>query len=138
MRFRIEPTNGMFWALVADQGGPLPRATVSVVTADEFDKVAAERDKLREAIRDAGFQVMQTSGKWSIHDVSELAKRDEERTAQVILENIELTASRERLRAACEGLMRLPTNHPISMTPDERQAMWAAHEFARAALQTTH
>lgn len=34
-----------------------------------------EADKLRTAIRNAGFAVLQTSGIWSIHDVSEKAKQ---------------------------------------------------------------
>lgn len=43
--------------------------------AFDRDRVTAERDKLREAIRAAGFAVMETSGAWSIHDVSEKAKQ---------------------------------------------------------------
>lgn len=50
--------------------------------------------KLRSAILDAGFAVMQTSGKWSIVNVTDEAKRqmavDEKHTARVINENIHL------------------------------------------------
>lgn len=50
----------------------------------------SEADKLREAIRDAGFSVMQTSGRWSIHDVSKFAEAEQEKTNQIIGENINL------------------------------------------------
>ena len=66
----------------------------------EFDKtgridpepslVNSEAAKLREAIRDAGFEVMQTSGRWSIHDVSKLGIAEQERTSEIISENIDL------------------------------------------------
>lgn len=61
-----------------------------------------EAVKLRGAIDRAGFAVMKTSGDWSIHDVSEAAKKDAEKTAEVIAENIDLT---QRL-AAAEGELR--------------------------------
>jgi hypothetical protein len=46
--------------------------------------------KLREAIKRAGFAVMQTSGDWSIHDVSKLADQEREKTAAIIARDIEL------------------------------------------------
>jgi hypothetical protein len=52
--------------------------------------VISEALKLREAIRDAGFEVMQTSGRWSIHDVSEQAMAKQEKTAEIIGQNIDL------------------------------------------------
>lgn len=70
-------------------------AELTALRAD-LAAAVAERDRLREAIRDAGFSIMQTSGKWSIHDVSEKAKAQEEaddaKTTEVINENITLTA----------------------------------------------
>lgn len=64
--------------------------------------VAHERDKLRTAIRNAGFSVMETSGDWSIHDVGEHAKRDEERTTEIIARNADLEAENARLRSLLE------------------------------------
>ena len=40
----------------------------------------------------------------------------------------------DELVAALRKLMNLPTEHPLRMTPDEREAMWAAHKCARDAL----
>ncbi len=71
--------------------------------------VEAERDKLRAAIQKAGFSVMETSGEWSIHDVSELAQKraaaDDAKTTTVINENIKLLQQVQRLEAA-RGTMR--------------------------------
>lgn len=68
-----------------------------------------ELDKLRQAISDAGLAVMQTSGKWSIHDVAgkftAQAKYDEAKTDEVIMENIEL---KKKLREA--GLDQKPAD----------------------------
>lgn len=50
----------------------------------------SEADQLKAAIRDAGFGIMQAGGRLSIHDVSQKALADEERTAEVIAENIDL------------------------------------------------
>ena len=75
---------------------------------------AEENKKLHEAIRDAGFEVMKTSGKWSIHDVSEKAKADEQQTAEVIAENIELEAEVARLREGVETVRRLLVIRPDS------------------------
>lgn len=44
--------------------------------------------KMRAAVVDAGFGIMQTSGKWSIHDVSEAAKAEDERITKMITDNI--------------------------------------------------
>lgn len=68
---------------------------------DRITAIREERDQLRQAIRDAGFGVMQAGGKLSIHDVSEKAKADEEETAQVIAENIDLQIEVNRLKEAC-------------------------------------
>lgn len=64
-----------------------------------YRHLEAERDKLRDAIRRAGFSVCQTSGDWTIHDVSELGKREQEKTAEVIVENMELSIENQKLRA---------------------------------------
>lgn len=58
-----------------------------------------ENERLTEAIRRAGFGVCQTSGNWTIHDISEHGKAEEKRTMEVINENVELTmqlADRDR------------------------------------------
>lgn len=86
---RNATTAGVTWDTLRNTVG-------RVIDGQEIRDLRAERDKLREAIRDAGFSVMQTSGKWSIHDVSERAAADENRTAEVISRNIELEAERDK------------------------------------------
>lgn len=65
-----------------------------------------ERNRLREAISDAGFSVMQTSGRWSIHDVSKLAEIEQAKTNEIIGQNIDLEIKVKKLEAtineACE------------------------------------
>lgn len=60
--------------------------------------------KLRGAIRHAGFEVCQTSCDWTIHDVSNLAAADEERTAEVISRNIDLEIENKRLQSIVDRL----------------------------------
>ena len=67
--------------------------------SEEIDAVS-EADKLREAIRDAGFSVMRTSGRWSIHDVSELGKAEQAKTDEVLRENIDLEIRVKQLESA--------------------------------------
>ena len=63
-------------------------------TASKSTEGESVEYKLRSAILDAGFAVMQTSGKWSIVNVTDEAKRqmavDEKHTARMINENIHL------------------------------------------------
>ena len=73
---------------------------------DQSD-VVSEAQKLREAIRDAGFSVMQTSGRWSIHDVSKLADAEREKTNQVISENIDLEIKVSKFEAAIKDAFEL-------------------------------
>ena len=58
-----------------------------------------ERNRLRRAIRDSGYAVMRTSGGWSLHDVSEAAVREQERTLEVINENLDLRSENRILSA---------------------------------------
>jgi hypothetical protein len=74
--------------------------------ADESEAVS-EAEKLREAIRDAGFSVMQTSGRWSIHDVSKLADAEREKTNEIISENIDLGMKVSKLEAAIKEAFEL-------------------------------
>lgn len=69
----------------------------------KIESLEAEVASLREAIKLAGFSVMQTSGQWSIHDVSQLAEREQERTLEVINQNVELEAENTRLRELLEN-----------------------------------
>lgn len=50
----------------------------------------AEIANLRGAIKRAGFEVMQTSGDWSLYDVSEKAKAAEAKELEVVNANVEL------------------------------------------------
>ena len=72
---------------------------------EQSDTLVAEKairdvKKLRDAIRRYGLQVCQSSGDWTLHDVSDLAKVEQEQTTQVINENIELTLKVRTLEAA--------------------------------------
>lgn len=70
----------------------------------EIEGEATAEAKLREAIRDAGFAVMETSGKWSIHCVTDAAKQAEEVEYRLINENIDLTEQVRLLRDTCDQL----------------------------------
>jgi hypothetical protein len=69
------------------------------------EALRAERDKLRDAIRRAGFEVCQTSGEWMIHDVSEYGKAEEAKSLEVANENVTLTVERNKM------LCDMPTAH---------------------------
>ena len=92
--------------------------------------LTAERDKLRGAIRLAGFQVMETSGDWSIHDVSEQAKVDEERTAEVIVQNIELEARATAAEAEVARWKKSFDGH-VYVTNNEYAALVAERDRLR-------
>lgn len=83
----------------AKKWGPGGVVSREWLAQNEVLELVAEVERLRQAIRDAGFAIMRTSGGLSIHDVSDKAKADEERTTQVISENIDL---REELRSLVE------------------------------------
>jgi hypothetical protein len=70
-------------------------------------QMVAENEKLRTAIKDAGFSVMETSGNWSIHDVSEAARVEDERTLDVVNRNIELEVENTELRKTIARWERL-------------------------------
>jgi hypothetical protein len=93
-------------------GGPCRRCGQQGVfdcCSDETETITShsEAEKLREAIRDAGFSVMQTSGRWSIHDVSKLADAEREKTNQVISENIDLEIKVSKFEAAIKDAFEL-------------------------------
>lgn len=64
--------------------------------------------KLRAAIKRAGFAVMETSGEWSIHDVSEQGKAEEAKCLEVATKNAELEARVDLLETL---LTRMLVNH---------------------------
>jgi len=80
-----------------------------------IDDLRAEVAKLRDAIRRAGFQVCQTSGDWTIHDVSEYGKAEEARSLEVATRNVELELQVERLTGQVNRLRELGT-HPSEMS----------------------
>lgn len=83
---------------------PVAEALINA-TKVEIDKKDAEIAQLRGAIRKAGFSVMETSGDWSIHDVSEHGKAEEQRTAEIITHNLDLEDAVETLRAAVTSVV---------------------------------
>lgn len=93
----------------------------------ERDLLRAERDLLRDAIITAGFSVMQTSGAWSIHDVSERAKQLEEDDFKRATRNVELEIENDRLRAACaaaEAYILTLRQIVYSSVPGVPEAAW--------------
>lgn len=66
----------------------------------EQDRLRVERDKLRDAIRRYGLQICQTSGDWSLHDLSDLAQQEQARTDEIIVRNIDLESENRKLREA--------------------------------------
>lgn len=60
------------------------------VQSAEVERLKEENEKLRAAIRRAGFAILQASNQWDICDVSEKAKATEAKTTEIIVENIEL------------------------------------------------
>lgn len=62
--------------------------------------------KLRDAIRRAGFAVCQTSGDWTIHDVSEYAKQEEDRTTEIIMTNIKLERAVKAATALADEVLK--------------------------------
>ena len=60
--------------------------------------------KLRDACTRAGFGIMETSGQWSLHDVSPRAKELDQKTLDIINENCDLTARLTELEAITEEL----------------------------------
>lgn len=85
----------------------------------------AEALKLRAAIKAAGFAVMETSGAWSIHDVSERGKAEEAKSLEVAMENVHLSVEAKRLREALTwavGFIRCAHPKAAEQYPDMRNA----------------
>jgi hypothetical protein len=70
----------------------------------DLDVARRENTKLRKAVRAAGFAVMQTSGDWSIHDVSEKAEHRCVEEDRIINENINLIREVKRLTKLVEKM----------------------------------
>lgn len=71
-----------------------------------------EVTQLRGAIARAGFAVMQTSGDWTIHDISKAHERDQKRTDAVISDNIDLKVQvRELEDAPCAAARTVFRTH---------------------------
>lgn len=62
----------------------------------------AENAALRGAIKSAGFSVMETSGDWSIHDVSEHGKAEARRALEVANESVDVSIDNANLRKALQ------------------------------------
>jgi hypothetical protein len=94
----------------------------------------AEVARLREAIRVAGFAVMETSGAWSIHDVSERGKAEEELSLRVATENAELSAEAAQLRASLRRAIACADDcHAVG-----RRALEVGDELRAALTRQNH
>ena len=81
-------------------------------------KAETENRNLCEAIKDAGFAVMQTSGKWSIHPVTEKANQAEEVEGRLIAENIELERRVKELEDERSAVVDSLHRHGWPWSPD--------------------
>ena len=93
---------------IAELRGLLPKLATALAAA------TTENTQLRSAINRAGFGVMKTSGDWLICDVSKAGEAEREKTAEIIIRNIELekeiAAATERelgMREAMSGAVRM-------------------------------
>lgn len=82
----------------------------------EHQKRVEENDNLRAAIKRAGFSVMQTSGDWSICDVSEYGKQQEAKTLEVATENVDLKVALKKCRDFLENGVRCSTSRSELMS----------------------
>ena len=85
--------------------------------------------KIRAAIKRAGFAVMQTSGDWSIHDVSAKAKIDEERETRLISEHLDMLLMLKALVPEQYGCLK---KHTFITDPDCADCM--RYEGARRLI----
>lgn len=69
-----------------------------------FPQVVRELQKLHAAVTKAGFGILQASGEWSIHDVSEEGKRSDEESLAVATRNVELEVDFQAAQAEVESL----------------------------------
>ena len=94
------------------------------VDAEECLKLLNELTALKKAVRDAGFGILQASNGLSIHDVSEAAKAEEAKTAEVIAENIDLKLANERLRAVARRYKHIRANAQIGSAKMSNAHYW--------------
>lgn len=87
--------------------------------------------KLREAIRDAGFAVMETSGKWSIHCVTDAAKQAEEVEGRLIAENIDL-AEHVRTLESKLSVMQGDLDFARTVKPNEYELILSSERMAHS------
>lgn len=87
---------------IASSTGTAPYEEFRQTLMQENGGLRTEVAKMHQAIIDAGFQLMRTSGKWSIHDVSKYAEAERRKTVEVINENHSLEAQVKQLRTALE------------------------------------
>lgn len=66
---------------------------------DALFQADEEIKKLYDAIRSAGFVVCQTSGEWTLHDVTEQGKVEQERCLEVANKNVDLEIENTWLKA---------------------------------------
>ncbi len=95
----------------------------------------SEITQLRSAIRDAGFEVCQTSGAWTLHDVSEYGKAEEEKSFAVATRNVDLEIEIKRLQEELAPLIKLQSALVDVVMAGCARPPRAAQTPARAATQ---
>ena len=100
----------------------------------QIEKLTAEVTKLREAICGYGLTICQTSGDWTLHDLSPAAEQEAAKTAAVISENIDLLLKVQNMEAELAWFTTKMAPPPIGMA-----ALSAATELDQlfAALPRT-
>lgn len=78
-----------------------------------------------------------TKGPWEVDGFGRRIKTADNETVALAYNQEDgwLIAAAPDLLAAVQALMEQKTMSPLKMTPDERRALWAAHDLARAAIQ---
>lgn len=78
---------------------------MTVEELDLYEDLRRRESKLRDAVREAGLSVMETSGKWSIHGVREHDKLMEAEDLATVMWATELQAENEQLRKDVDALL---------------------------------
>lgn len=98
----------------------------------EINRLLARLAKLRDAVRRAGFAVCQTSGDWTIHDVSELGKAEEARTLEVVNRNVDLEVENQRLQGILDAFLHDAQGNGFIGESVNDALAWAARQMAEA------
>jgi hypothetical protein len=96
--------------MCCEGGGPEDLKGTLALSVSRMAVFTQRYDKLRKAVIKANFGIMETSGEWSIHDMSEGEKAACEAETRTIMENIEYAIENRKLKEKVAKLEEL-LNH---------------------------